>query len=279
MPKSSVRPSRGHIRASRMHIFYRPVPGRPLKPSEHTLPPIGEYEKSPPGQAWGYQTSRSPHVVRPKIISRALVFSGRGGLFSAPCQGAGRGAADPCACPPPVGKRIARIQQPAQPRAEFFQPHPHFLPPRAVSPAQAFRPARERLLSPRAPRASFLALGPEHRAAGVVRVVAESCIAFASWADSSWRSGIVIGRRSKSVSGRMSRPSPGTHHAPRQGGHAPVHDRYGGGIRARCVILPASCWVLGREGPRALSYICVLLYRRRCGSWLFFFIVARADRS
>ena len=66
---------------SRMHIIYRPVPGRPLKPSEHTLPPIGGDEISPPSHAWGYQTSRSPHAVRPRIFSRGLAFSSRMSIF------------------------------------------------------------------------------------------------------------------------------------------------------------------------------------------------------
>ena len=59
-------PVPGQVRYGRVHIIYRPVPGRPLNPSEHTLPPIGEYENFHSSQAWGYQSGQSPHVMRPK---------------------------------------------------------------------------------------------------------------------------------------------------------------------------------------------------------------------
>ena len=132
--ESNIRPSRGHIQPSRTHIFYRPVPGRPLRPSEHTLPPIGEYEKFPPSHAWGYQTSPFPHVVRNEIFSRGHRFSSRGHIFFAPCQGAVRGGGLPirALARPCGGKRVDRIQHSAKPHAQF-------LTPRARAPAQAIR--------------------------------------------------------------------------------------------------------------------------------------------
>ena len=140
LPESHVRPCRRDIRPSRGHIFRPMRCSPPLKACRHTPPPYRGRWNFPPQPRVGLPNHPIPpcHAAinfqcAPMRFQPCAHFSAPRTFFTAPCQGAERGAAHPCACPPPGGKRNARVPRSAQRRAKSAKRRAHF-PPRALQP-------------------------------------------------------------------------------------------------------------------------------------------------